>query len=349
MKKLWGSRFSKNSDRIAEKFTESISFDWRLYRQDIAGSIAHARMLAKQKIIPVKDASKIISALKTIEKELDRKIESGKIKFDPAYEDIHTYIEKQVTKIAGEKAGLKMHTARSRNDQIATDLRLFVREEAQKTAGLLDGLVRALKTVLKKYGNVQFPAFTHLQVAAPVKFGTYIGAFVEMFKRDAGRINDCIARLNYSPLGAAAVAGTTLNIDRSFSAKKLGFKGVIENTVDAVSDRDFVAEYLFDLSMIMVHISRLSEDLIIWLSPGFKLIEMDESFMTGSSLLPQKKNPDVCELARGKSAGTIGNLVRLLTLLKGLPLSYNRDMQEDKEGLFDSNDTVQLCLSVFAR
>jgi argininosuccinate lyase len=349
MKKLWGSRFSKKTDKLAEKFSESISFDWRLYKYDISGSLAHVKMLAKQRIIPAGDAAKIISALKEIEKQIVARAASGALRLDPAYEDIHTYIEKEVVRLAGEKAGLKMHTARSRNDQIALDIRMFVREEAQKTAGLLRKVRAALAAVSKKHGKTLFPAFTHLQVASSVSFGTYLGAFSEMFTRDEQRLTECARRLNYSPLGAGAAAGTTLNIDRKFTARELGFAGVIKNTVDAISDRDFVIEYLFVLSMIMMHLSRLSEDIIIWLSPGYKLVEIDESFMTGSSLLPQKKNPDMCELARGKTGRAYGNLIRLLTVMKGLPLSYNRDMQEDKEALFDSNDTVQSCLELYAK
>jgi argininosuccinate lyase len=349
-KKLWGGRFKKPTDKLVEEFTESISFDYRLYRQDIRGSIAHVKMLGKCRHISKVESKKIIEALKKIEKELSLKMQKGQFKIDKSYEDIHTYIEKEVVKKVGEAVGSKLHTARSRNDQVALDMRLYIRDDIQSILGLLGKITEEIIKLAEKYPDCIMPGYTHMQLARPIYFRDYIRAYHEMFYRDIRRIIDCLKRMNYSPLGAGAVGGTHYgNINRRFVADELHFCGFISNTVDAVSDRDFVLEYMYDLAMVMVHLSRLSEDFVLWMTSQFNFIEIDDSFLTGSSILPQKKNPDVCELTRAKAGRVFGNLMAFLTVMKGLPMSYNRDMQEDKELLFNSSDTVKSSLKIYIK
>ncbi|MCL5105149.1 MAG: argininosuccinate lyase [Armatimonadetes bacterium] len=342
-KKLWGGRFSKSTDKAVEVFTESISFDSRLIEHDILGSIAHAKMLGKCGIIPEADAKKIVSGLESI---LDDAL-AGKIEFDPSAEDVHMNVEKLLFEKIGEPAG-KLHTARSRNDQVATDIRLFLKSEIARTAGLVEELQRVAVDQAEKNAEVIMPGYTHLQHAQPVLLGHHLMAYFWMLERDKGRTLDCLKRLDVLPLGSGALAGTTFPIDRDFVAEQLGFAAVSDNSMDSVADRDFVAEFLSAASILMVHLSRFAEELIIWNTSEFKFVELDDSVTTGSSIMPQKKNPDVAELVRGKSARVIGDLMALLTLQKGLPLAYNRDLQEDKEPLFDAVDTVQMSLEVFA-
>jgi argininosuccinate lyase len=340
---LWGGRFSQDPAEMVTNFSESISFDKRLYAHDIRGSIAHVRMLAKAKIIPENDAETIVEELQ----RLKRQIESGTFNFAVEYEDIHMNIEKCLIEKLGE-TGARIHTARSRNDQIATDIRLYLRDEIDTIIGLIQDFQKALVILADANDSIIMPGFTHLQNAQPVLFAHHLLAYIEMLHRDSTRLSDCRVRLNQSPLGAGALAGTSLPIDREFSASELGFDGVLRNSMDAVSDRDFAVEFLSACSILMMHMSRLSEDIILWVSPGFSFIELDERFCTGSSLMPQKKNPDIAELTRGKTGRVYGDLIALLTILKGQPLCYNRDLQEDKEPLFDAIDTVKKVLSVFA-
>lgn len=342
-KKLWGGRFQKATDKKVEAFTESISFDCRLAHHDIIGSIAHATMLGKCGIIDQKDAEKIIEGLASILEDYN----SGHMTFDPSAEDIHMNVEKLLFEKIGDVAG-KLHTARSRNDQVATDIRLFLKEEAMGVIVGIRRLQRALVEAAEKYADCIMPGFTHMQHAQPVLLGHHLMAHFWMLERDKGRIADCITRFDVLPLGSGALAGTTFPIDREFVADMLGFGAVSENSIDSVSDRDFVCEFLSAASILMVHLSRFAEELIIWNTSEFGFVELDDSVTTGSSIMPQKKNPDVAELVRGKSARVIGDLVSLLTLQKGLPLAYNRDLQEDKEPLFDAVDTLQLSLEVFA-
>lgn len=346
-KKLWGGRFSKPADKSVEEFTESISFDHRLYKQDIKGSIAHVKMLGKCAIISRKEAGMIINSLKKTETLIENKLRKGAFRPDSSFEDIHTYIEKKVIELAGDETGSKLHTARSRNDQVALDMKLYVKDDSFAVLSLLGEFCGTIIKLAEKYSHVIMPVYTHMQLARPVYFRDYIRAYLEMFSRDIKRIINCLKLLDYSPLGAGPVGGTHLPIDRRYTAKELGFAGIAANTIDAVSDRDFVIEYVFDLSMTAMHLSRLSEDLVLWMSSEFKFAGIDEAFMTGSSILPQKKNPDVCELARAKTGKLYGNLMCLLTIMKALPLSYNRDLQEDKPALFSSSDTVKTTLSVF--
>jgi argininosuccinate lyase len=347
--KLWGGRFSKPADKLAEKFTESISFDHRLYKQDIKGSIAHVKMLAKCGIIKGSERARLVSALNRINSSIENNMKKGMFEYDGGMEDIHTYIEQKVTALAGEETGSKLHTARSRNDQVALDMKLFVKDEIFEVLGLLARMCGVLIRLAEKNGGAVMPVYTHMQPAKPVYFSEYIGAYLEMFCRDISRVLNCLYVMNYSPLGAGAAGGTHLPIDREYTARELGFSGVAENTIDAVSDRDFVVEYVFDLCLVAMHLSRLSEDMVLWISPGFKFISLDDSFMTGSSLLPQKKNPDICELARAKTGKLYGSLVSLLTIMKALPLSYNRDLQEDKQSLFSATDTVKLTLRIYIK
>lgn len=342
-KKPWGGRFTKQTAALVESFTESISFDWRLCQHDIEGSIAHANMLAKCKLITEKEKDAIIKGLKEILAE----ILTGKFEFKESLEDVHMNIESALIERIGE-AGKKLHTARSRNDQVALDLRLWTREQARTVKSLLTVLQKELVKKGKAFFGLIMPGFTHLQHAQPVLVSHYLLAYVEMLERDKARLQDCCARLNKSPLGACALAGTTLPTDPAFTAKLLGFEGICENSMDAVSDRDFCVEYAFCLSMIAMHLSRLAEEWIIWCNDEMKFIEISDAYCTGSSIMPQKKNPDVLELIRGKCGRVFGHLTALLTLLKGLPLSYNRDMQEDKIAIFDAADTVQTSLSVLA-
>lgn len=342
-KKPWGGRFAKQTAASVESFTESVSFDWRLYQYDIEGSIAHATMLAKCKLITEKEKDAIIKGLQEILAEIN----SEKFKFRESLEDVHMNIESALIERIGE-AGKKLHTARSRNDQVALDLRLWTRDQAHKMIRLLTLLQRELVKKGKMFFGLIMPGFTHLQHAQPVLLSHYLLAYVEMLERDKARLQDCCVRLNRSPLGACALAGTTLTTDPVMTAKLLSFDGVCENSMDAVSDRDFCVEYAFCLSMVAMHLSRLCEEWIIWCNDEVKFIEISDAYCTGSSIMPQKKNPDVLELIRGKCGRVFGHLTSLLTLLKGLPLSYNRDMQEDKIAIFDAADTVQTSLSILA-
>lgn len=341
-KKPWGGRFRQPTAETVEKFTSSIHYDQRLYPYDIEGSIAHATMLAGQKIISKKDALKIISALMAILRD----IQQGKFTFSPADEDIHMAIEKELIGRIGD-AGGKLHSARSRNDQIVLDVRLFMRAEIQSIVSLMNNLQKILIGLAKQEIETIMPGYTHMQKAQPVLLSHYLLAFMEMFERDRQRLHECANRINVLPLGAAALAGTGLPINRAKTAEILKFPAISANSMDTVADRDFVAEFIFDAALIMMHLSRFCEDLILWSSDEFGFIEISDAYTTGSSIMPQKKNPDVAELIRGKSARVYGDLFSIMTLLKGLPMTYNRDLQEDKEPLFDAVDTVKECLSVF--
>jgi len=341
-KKPWGGRFKKTTAASVEKFTASIGFDKRLYPYDIQGSIAHAAMLAQQSIISKKEASKIIGALKSILKDMEK----GKFKFSISDEDIHMAIEKELIRRVGEVGG-KLHTARSRNDQVVLDTRLFLRGEIQKIVVLITSLQKVLVRLAKQQINNIMPGYTHLQKAQPVLLSHYLLAFVEMFTRDIQRMQDCLKRVDVLPLGSAALAGTSLPIDRKVTAELLDFDAISANSIDAVADRDFVTEFIFAASTVMMHLSRFCEDLIIWSTEEFGFVEISDAYTTGSSIMPQKKNPDIAELIRGKTARIYGNLTAMLTLQKGLPMAYNRDLQEDKEPLFDTVDTVKNCLSIF--
>lgn len=341
MKKLWAGRFNQNTSKIVESFTESISFDFRLWKYDIQGSIAHAKMLNKQGIITDNDAKKIINGLE----EISRKIASGKLKFKKELEDIHMNIEAVLTEMIGD-AGKKLHTARSRNDQIALDLRLYLRDETNEIITLIKAFQKSIIDKAEKHIDNIMPGYTHMQRAQPVLLSHYLLSYVEMLQRDIDRYKDSIKRLNILPLGSCALAGTTFPIDRSYVAKLLNFDGITNNSIDSVSDRDFAIEFLSISSILSMHLSRLSEDLIIWSSEEFRFIELPDAFTTGSSIMPQKKNPDVAELVRGKTGRIYGNLISLLTIMKSLPMSYNRDMQEDKVPVFDTVDTIKACLIV---
>ncbi|MDP6438737.1 MAG: argininosuccinate lyase [Candidatus Brocadiia bacterium] len=343
MDKLWAGGFEKDTEPIVEAFTESVSFDRRLYREDIRGSIAHAEMLCSSGLIAESELIEIRQGLLEIEQE----IESGTFEVDQGHEDIHMNIEAALIRRIGE-AGRRLHTGRSRNDQVACDLRLWTRRAIEETDGLLARLQSALVDRAEAFKDLVMPGFTHLQHAQPVLLAHVLLAYVEMLQRDRDRVLDCLKRTNVSPLGACAMAGTALPVDVEMTAEQLGFDRPFSNSIDAVSDRDFVVEFVFAGSLVMCHLSRLCEEWLLWASQEFDFIDMDESFCTGSSIMPQKKNPDVLELARGKSARVIGHLMALLTLLKGLPLAYNRDFQEDKPALFDATDQVQACLGVLA-
>jgi argininosuccinate lyase len=336
-------RFKKPAAEIAQRYGESVSFDWRLYRHDITGSIAHAGALARAGIISADELQKIQTELRAIQKE----IESGKFNWDASLEDVHMNIEAVLTKRIGA-AGAKLHTARSRNDQVALDLRLYVKAEIAEVSSRLRGLQRALLHLAEKHFDVVMPGYTHLQRAQPITLSHYLLAQIEAFERDANRLRDCLTRTDLLPLGSGALAGSTIVLDRERTARDLGFSGVGQNSIDAVSDRDFVCEFLFCLAMIGLHLSRLSEDLIIWSTSEFGFLEFSDAFSTCSSLMPQKKNPDMAELTRGKTGRLYGNLMSILTTMKALPSSYNRDMQEDKEALFDSVDAVKNALEISA-
>lgn len=340
--KLWGGRFKKATDKKVDDFNSSIRFDKRMYKQDIKGSIAHATMLGKQGIIPQEDADKIVDELKQIMSD----IEEGKVKFLIDAEDIHMNIEKILTDRIGD-AGKRLHTGRSRNDQVALDTRMYLMDETADIEDILVETMHTFITLAKKHVDTIMPGYTHLQKAQPVTFAHHCMAYFEMFKRDYSRLVDCRKRTNVMPLGSAALAGTTYPLNREFVADMLGFDSVTMNSLDGVSDRDFVIELASCLSMIMMHASRFSEELILWSSNEFGFVDMDDAYSTGSSIMPQKKNPDVAELIRGKTGRVYGNLMGLLTMMKGIPLAYNKDMQEDKEQIFDSIDTVKLCLPVF--
>lgn len=340
--KLWGGRFSKATDALVDDFNSSIRFDARMYRQDIKGSMAHAEMLGRQGIIPKDDAALIVKTLGEILKD----IENGKVEFSIDAEDIHMNIETILTERIGD-AGKKLHTGRSRNDQVALDLRMYLRDESDKLLEMLKNTMTVLLDLASAHADTIMPGYTHLQKAQPVTFAHHVMAYFQMFSRDLERLTDCRRRVNVMPLGSGALAGTTYPLDREFVAEKLGFDAVTANSLDGVSDRDFVIEFLSVLSMIMMHLSRFCEELVLWSSHEFAFVEMDDSYSTGSSIMPQKKNPDVAELIRGKTGRVYGHLMSLLTTMKGLPLAYNKDMQEDKEAAFDALDTVKLCLPVF--
>ena len=341
--KLWGGRFQKETDELVNELNESISFDQRLYRQDIAGSKAHAEMLGKQGIIPQDDVAAIQAGLDGILAD----VEAGKVEFTTDNEDIHMNIETLLTQRIGD-AGKRLHTARSRNDQVAVDFRMYVREELQSIIPEILDLQAALCEQAEQYQDAVMPGYTHLQRAQPITFAQHLMAYANMFCRDVTRLEDCIDRMNESPLGSCALAGTTYPIDRQMTAAALGFtKGPMMNTLDGVSDRDYALECMSDLSILMMHLSRFSEEIILWCSWEFKYIELDDAYSTGSSIMPQKKNPDVAELVRGKTGRVYGDLMSLLTVMKGLPLAYNKDMQEDQEPVFDAIDTVRMCLPVF--
>jgi len=341
MGKLWGGRFEKDTDELMEQFSESVSVDRRLYKEDIRASIAHAAMLARCGLLSHAEFERIRDALREIEKQIDE----GTFEFQVSLEDVHMNIEAALIRQIGD-VGRKLHTARSRNDQVACDTRLWCRSALEDILGLLRGCQRALVQKAAENRQIIIPGFTHLQHAQPVLLGHVLLAYAEMLERDRGRLADCLKRLNVSPLGACALAGTSLPIDPQSTARELGFAGCFSNSVDAVSDRDFVIEFTFGLCMIAMHLSRLAEEWLLWATPEMDFVDLDEAFCTGSSIMPQKKNPDALELIRGKAARTYGQLVALLTMMKGLPLAYNRDMQEDKPALFDAVDTVRNTLMV---
>src|SRR5260370_10330629 len=336
-------RFHKSVADVAKRYGESVSFDYRLYRHDIAGSIAHVAALVKAGIISAAEQKKIEAGLREIEKE----IESGKFRWDESLEDVHMNIESALTKRIGE-AGGKLHTARSRNDQVALDLRLYVKGQIEQTSAQLKKLQTVLLNLAEEHVDLVMPGYTHLQRAQPIYFAHYLLGQVEAFARDTERLGDCLQRTDVLPLGSGALAGSTIVLDRELVARELGFARVSQNSLDAVSDRDFACEFLFCLAIIGMHLSRLSEDLIIWSTAEFGFIEFSDTFSTGSSLMPQKKNPDMAELTRGKTGRLYGNLMSILTTLKALPSSYNRDLQEDKQALFDSVDTVRVSLEIFS-
>ena len=341
--KMWAGRFKKQLDSDVNDFNSSIRVDCRMYKSDIGGSIAHAAMLAHQGIIDPADAEAIIEGLEGILKDLD----SGALEFDMTAEDIHMFVEAELTRRIGD-TGKKLHTARSRNDQVALDIRLHLREEADAVIALLKNLVSVITDKAEEHKATVMPGYTHLQRAQPITFGHHLMAYAQMFLRDISRVRDAADRMNYSPLGSCALAGTTYPTDRLAVANALNMKGICENSLDGVSDRDFAVELANAIALIMTHLSRFSEEIILWSSWEFKFIELDDAYSTGSSIMPQKKNPDIAELVRGKTGRVYGNLITLLTMLKGLPLAYNKDMQEDKEAVFDSFDTVKQCLSIFA-
>lgn len=342
MPKMWAGRTSGIVDSIADDFNSSIRFDCKMYREDILGSMAHASMLGAKKIISDDESTALINGLSDILEDLD----SGKLSFDMSCEDIHMFIEQELTSRLGD-IGKKLHTARSRNDQVALDLRMYLRNEAHELKELLKKLIAAICDKAEAYKCSIMPGYTHLQRAQPITFGHHIMAYAMMLLRDLDRVFDCIKRMNVSPIGCCALAGTTYDTDRHLEAEKLGFDDICMNSLDGVSDRDFCVELLSAVSLIMMHLSRFSEEIILWSSWEFKFIELDDAYTTGSSIMPQKKNPDMAELVRGKTGRVYGDLLATLTMLKGLPLAYNKDMQEDKESIFDALDTVKMCLNVF--
>jgi len=340
--KLWTGRFSKEADKKTNDFNSSIATDSRMFGEDIDGSIAHAAMLGAKGIVSAGDCDKIIEELKKIKAE----IISGKLQIDADAEDIHTFIEATLTARIGD-AGKRLHTARSRNDQVALDIKMTLKKECDAVSTQLEELIVVIQNKAKEYTDTVMPGYTHLQRAQPVTFGYHLSAYIEMFKRDIDRLADTKRRMNTSPLGSGALAGTTYPIDRQMTAEALGFSSVTKNTLDGVADRDFCLELAGTLSILMVHLSRFCEEIILWCSWEFKFIELDDAFSTGSSIMPQKKNPDIAELVRGKAGRVFGDLMGLLTVMKGLPLAYNKDMQEDKDAIFDAVDTVTLCLTAF--
>ncbi len=343
MEKMWAGRFAKVLDSKADDFNSSIRFDYKMYKQDIAGSVAHAQMLAAQGIISKDDSQKIVEGLCGILDDLN----SGSLEFDMSCEDIHMFVEAELTRRIGD-AGKRLHTARSRNDQVAVDVRMYLRDEAEEIVALLKQLILDIADQAEKSKAVIVPGYTHLQRAQPITFGHHLMAYAMMFLRDIDRLKDAAKRMNLSPLGSCALAGTTYNTDRRMEANLLGFDGIMLNSLDGVSDRDFCIEFMSAFSVIMMHLSRFSEEIILWSSWEFRYVELDDAYTTGSSIMPQKKNSDMAELVRGKTGRVYGDLLTLLTMMKGLPLAYNKDMQEDKEALFDSIETVKMCLDIFA-
>ena len=342
MAKMWAGRTDGATEKIADDFNSSIHFDSRMYRQDITGSMTHAAMLAAQGIISQQDADSLINGLSQILND----IESGVLPIDMECEDIHMFVEQVLTERLGD-VGKKLHTARSRNDQVALDIRLYLRDEIGEITGLTKQLIAAIVEKAETYKDAIMPGYTHLQRAQPITFGHHLMAYAMMLLRDLDRLKDCKRRMNQSPIGCCALAGTTYNTDRRYEAEHLGFDGICMNSLDGVSDRDFSVELMSAISILMVHLSRFSEEIILWSSWEFKFIELSDAYTTGSSIMPQKKNPDMAELVRGKTGRVFGDLMSLLTVLKGLPLAYNKDMQEDKESVFDACDTVKMCLQVF--
>ena len=342
MAQLWGGRFTKETDQLVYNFNASITFDQKFYKQDIAGSIAHVTMLAKQGILTGKERDDIIRTLKEIQED----VESGKLAITSEYEDIHSFVEANLIDRLGD-TGKKLHTGRSRNDQVALDMRLYTRDEVLHTDALLKELLETLLKIMEEHTETIMPGFTHLQKAQPITLAHHMGAYFEMFKRDRLRLHDIYERMNYCPLGSGALAGTTYPLDREYSAQLLGFYGPTLNSMDGVSDRDYLIEYLSACATIMMHLSRFSEEVIIWNSNEYQFVEIDDAYSTGSSIMPQKKNPDIAELVRGKTGRVYGALMSLLTTMKGIPLAYNKDMQEDKELSFDAMDTVKGCIALF--
>ena len=343
MAKMWAGRTDGTTEKIADDFNSSIHFDCRMYRQDITGSMTHAAMLSYKGIISQTDADAIIGGLEGILNDID----SGVLPIDMECEDIHMFVEQVLTERLGD-VGKKLHTARSRNDQVALDIRMYLRAEIDEITDLVRQLIVAVTDKAETYKDAIMPGYTHLQRAQPITFGHHLMAYAMMLLRDLDRLADCRKRMNLSPIGCCALAGTTYDTDRNFEAERLGFDGICLNSLDGVSDRDFCAELISALSILMMHLSRFSEEIILWSSWEFKFIELSDAFTTGSSIMPQKKNPDMAELVRGKTGRVYGDLMGILTTLKGLPLAYNKDMQEDKEGVFDAVDTVKMCLQVFA-
>jgi argininosuccinate lyase len=342
MAQLWGGRFTKETDKLVYNFNASISFDQKFYAQDIEGSIAHVCMLGKQGILTQKEMQDIVECLDGIKRD----VESGKLAITDEYEDIHSFVEANLIERLGD-TGKKLHTGRSRNDQVALDMRLFTRLQVLETDDLLKELLETILSIMKENTGTIMPGFTHLQKAQPITLAHHMGAYFEMFKRDRSRLYDIFMRMNYCPLGSGALAGTTYPLDREYTAELLGFFGPTLNSMDGVSDRDYLIEFLAALSTIMMHLSRFSEEIIIWNSNEYRFVEIDDAYSTGSSIMPQKKNPDIAELVRGKTGRVYGALVSLLTTMKGLPLAYNKDMQEDKELSFDAFDTAKGCIALF--
>ena len=342
MAQLWGGRFTKETDQRVKDFNDSLRFDIRLLQEDILGSMVHAGMLARVGVLTGEEADAIIEGLCQIGEDA----ENGKLDTSEGFEDVHSLVEANLIRRIGE-TGKKLHTGRSRNDQVALDMRLYTRRRMTETGQLVVRLLETLLSLMKEHTDTVMPGFTHLQKAQPVTLAHHLGAYFEMFRRDADRLTDGLARMNECPLGAGALAGTTYPLDREYTAEQLGFFGPTANSMDSVSDRDYLLEYLFDLSVIMMHLSRFSEEIILWNSDEYRFIELDDAFSTGSSIMPQKKNPDIAELVRGKTGRVYGELMALLTVMKGLPLAYNKDLQEDKEGAFDAMDTANTCLELF--
>lgn len=340
--KLWGGRFTKETNQLVHNFNASLSFDQKFYKQDIDGSIAHVNMLAKQGIVTNEERFAILNGLESIKSD----IENGTLEISPEYEDIHSFVEATLIERIGD-TGKKLHTGRSRNDQVALDMKLYIRDEIGETDSLLKELLAVILRIMKENVETYMPGFTHLQKAQPVTVAHHFGAYFEMFRRDRSRLHDIRERMNYCPLGAGALAGTTYPLDREFTAELLNFKGATSNSMDSVSDRDYIIELLSALSTIMMHLSRFSEEIIVWNTNEYRFIELDDAYSTGSSIMPQKKNPDIAELVRGKTGRVYGALVSILTTMKGLPLAYNKDMQEDKELTFDAIDTTKGCIALF--